>query len=155
MLSCLQNSCAESLPAPLWGWLLAVARGMAANPLPWCQQLWAVFCHGRSICHHRPCQHKGHHYPALNKKPEEGNTSGSRTFLCSVLLFASSFSSVLSSPSALQGCYGKRWEKRTQCSIKETTAKKAFLGHFHSCPERGRWVDGFIHLLVHSLMLQV
>lgn len=58
--------------------------------------------------------------------------------------------SVLSSPSALQGCYGKHWEKWTQCSIKETTAKKAFLGHFHSCPERGRWVDGFI-----SLMLQV
>lgn len=148
MVSFLKNSCAES--PPLWGWLLAVAWGMAANPLTTCQQLWVVCCHGRSICHHHPCQHKGHHYTVLNKKPEEGNTSGSKTFLLSVLLFASSFSSVLSSPSALQGCYGKCWGKWVQYNIRETTAKKAFLGHFHSCPERGRWVDAFI-----SLVLQV
>lgn len=150
MASFLQSSYAESPPAPLWGWLLAVAQGMAANPLPTCQQLWAVCCHGQSICQHRLCQHKGHHYPALNQEPEEGNTSGSKAFLLSVLLFASSFLSVLSSPSALQGCYGKCWGKWAQSNIRETTAKKAFLGHFCPCPERGRWVDVFI-----SLMLQV
>lgn len=108
-ISFLRNSCAESQPPTICG--LIVGYVITHDSKHTCHIPTAIVCTLPRPVHLPPPSvpvQRAWLYSADNK-PEEGNTSGSKTFLLSVLLFASSFSSVFSSPSALQECYGEHW----------------------------------------------